>query len=279
MQILLHHFGANSIGFFEAWVYKSFMEAFRNHLQQEFMARSGRNPSYSLRAFALQIGMSHATLSTMISGKRKITKTAALKIAKSLGLSPNEMNQLIGEDSSKSNQNSIPYFILQNDAFSLISEWYYDAILELSLIKNIKIDSEVISKSLGITKIQAKLALETLERLDLLAKNENEEYVIQHQNTTNILDKDFTTTAQKKYQHSILEKSIEALGSIDRKERDHTSTTMAINKNDLPKVKELIQKFRYDLNNYLQRDNVKLNEVYQLQVSFFPVSQNSKCKE
>lgn len=250
------------------------MQEFRTYLQQEFVRRTTKNPSYSLRSFAQQVGMNHATLSSLISGKRKITPATIQKLAQALDLSPEEV-------ASFTRSKSIPndYFVLQQDAFVAMSDWYFDAILELALIPNFKLEPEVISTSIGITQLNAKIALETLERLELLDKDKSGKYKIRHQNSINILDSDFTSAANRKYQRSILEKSLEALNTIDRKNRDHTSTTIAIDKKDLPQAKELIQKFRHQLTDFLQIKNKKLNEVYQLQVAFFPLSQNFKLNE
>jgi len=249
------------------------MEQFRAYLQQEFVKRTTKNPSYSLRAFAQHLDINHATLSSLLSGKRTITKATIQKISRALDLSPEELARFM-ETSSITNSKTDNYFFIQQDAFACMSEWYFDAILELTLIPNFNLESKIISQSLGISNLQAKIALETLERLELLIKDANGKYKLQHKNSINILDSDFTSAANRKYQKSILIKSLEALEKTDRKMRDHTSTTMAINKNDLPKAKELIKRFRHDLNAYLQRAETKPDEVYQLQISFFPLTKN-----
>jgi uncharacterized protein (TIGR02147 family) len=242
------------------------------------MRRSGKNPRYSLRAFARSLGVNHATLSSILSGKRTITTDTFEKFAKTLGLEPKQVDAFKVLEKADGDDTPRSYYLLQQDAFNAISEWYYDAILELSLIPNFKLEPSVIAASIGITALQAKIALETLERLELLVREKSGRLKIQHQNSTNILDPDFTTAAQKKYQRSVLEKSQDALENIDRKLRDHTSTTMAIESKDLPEVKKLIQKFRHDLNAYLQRPKSKPDSIYQLQVSFFPLTANSNQK-
>ncbi len=249
------------------------MQTFKTYLQQEFVKRTAKNPSYSLRAFAQKLGLSHATLSSMMAGKRKITEQSFRKLAKALDMSPNELMRF--QSSNHSHESSANYFVIQQDAFAIMSEWYFDAILELSLIPSFRLEPAIIAKSIGITAMQAKIALETLERLELIFKDKNGNHKLQHQNSINLLDPDFTSAANRKYQKSVLEKSVDALETIDRKRRDHTSTTMAINIQDLPKAKELIQKFRHDLNAFMQREKVRPDEVYQLQVSFFPLTQNS----
>lgn len=248
------------------------MHDFRTYLQQEFVKRTAKNSAYSLRSFALQLGISHATLSSMLSGKRKITPASMQKIGKALNLGPAELQRFTDGMSPKAAAAS--YFMIQQDAFALMSEWYFDAILELSLIPHFRMEPVVIAQSLEITSVQAKIALDTLERLELLMKDPEGRYKLAHLNSVNILDSDFTSTANRKYQKSILEKSTEALEKVDRKKRDHTSTTMAINAKDLQKAKELIQKFRHELNAFLQRSESSPDEVYQLQISFFPLTQN-----
>ncbi len=168
---------------------------------------------------------------------------------------------------------------MQNDVFAFISDWYYDAILELSLLPRVNLEPKAIATLLNITSVQAAMALETLVRLELLNKDENGKLRLSYKNSSNILDPESTTAAQMKYQRSILEKSLESLDKIDRKKRDHTSTTMAINAKDLPAAKEIIKKFRHELNGFMQRDESALDSIYQLQVSFFPLSNDGDCHE
>lgn len=245
------------------------MKHFKHILQQEYLRRVGKNPHYSLRAFAQHLDVNHAILSMVLSGKRKITKAMVTKFSKNLGLSPVEVQKFIETEFTESEKD---FYLLQNDVFAFISEWYFDAILELTLIPQVNLNPKYISQILGITVFQATYGLELIERLGLLTKDQDGRYKLTYKNSTNILDPDTTTTAQRNYQKSVLEKSLEALESVDRKKRDHTSTTIAIHSKDLPRAKEIIKKFRYDLNTFMQRDESVLNEVYQLQVSFFPLT-------
>lgn len=247
----------------------SLMELFRKYIQHEFAERSRKNPSYSLRAFAQKLGINHATLSTILNGKRKLTRETALRLGQQLGLSPSELDSLLIEEKQTS---SLRYSVLQNDAFNRMADWYFDAILELTLIPDFPMSPKSISSALGISPLQATIALETLESLELLKLSANGAYELTNQNTTNILDPDYTSAANRKYQKAILSKSQEALDLCDRKERDHTSTTLAIDIRDLPRAKKIIAEFRANLSALLQSPEKAPNEVYQLQVSFFPLS-------
>jgi DNA-binding transcriptional regulator YdaS (Cro superfamily) len=56
------------------------------YLGREYRRRRERNPLYSLRAFARDLGCDHASLSQWIRGKRAITAASADQICGALGL-------------------------------------------------------------------------------------------------------------------------------------------------------------------------------------------------
>jgi uncharacterized protein (TIGR02147 family) len=238
------------------------MEEFRHQLQREFLRRTAQNPAYSLRAFAKQLKINHATLSTLLAGRRKITQATIERLGRAIGLGPAAI-QKYGQASQQD------YVQIEEDVFASLSNWYLDAILELTRIADFKLEPKNVARVLSISVVQAKLAIETLLRLKLI----DQKMRLSHSHTTNILDPEFTSVAQRQLQKAILQKSLEAVDQVSRTRRDHSSVTMAVNTNDMPKVKELIQKFRRDLDRFVQREGTEPDEVYQLQVSFFPLSQ------
>lgn len=241
------------------------MDNFRQRLQREFVRRTSRNPNYSLRAYANYLRIHHATLSTLMSGKRKITRSTATKLCKALGLTPAETERYCGEQQTG-------YVDLRDEAFASISEWYYDAILVLSEIDGFVVKPKEIARALEISPLQAKLALETLLRLKLLEKTGEGSLKPTHVNTTNLLAADYTSTANRKHQQDLLNKSIAAIDAIPRDQRDHTSMVFAMDKNDLPEIKKLIARFRRELDKFAGRPGARREEVFQLQVSLFPLS-------
>jgi transcriptional regulator with XRE-family HTH domain len=55
-------------------------------LDREYGRRKGRNPRYSLRAFARDLGCDHSTLSQWMRGKRPVSDEAAAQLCDALGL-------------------------------------------------------------------------------------------------------------------------------------------------------------------------------------------------
>ncbi|NUM87811.1 MAG: TIGR02147 family protein, partial [Bdellovibrionales bacterium] len=248
------------------------MELFRQRLVHEYRERKAKNGRYSLRSFAEHSGVYHGTLSQLLSGKRKISLKAAKSIGARLGVNPAELRDLLQKsfDQSIGGDQSTPYHLLHQDTFQAMADWHYDAILELATLPGVKLTANAISTALDIGVVEAREALLTLERLELLRKDASGRLTPTNQTTTNILDPDFSSAAMRKLQARLLEKSREALERIPRDRRDHTSLTVAMDPRDLPAAKRLAEKFRRDLNRLAQRRPGR--EVYQLQISLFPLS-------
>src|SRR5688572_29404383 len=68
---------------------------YRLWLAEELAERTRRNPAYSLAAFSKSLGLSAPTLSQVLSGKRPLSRKAALKIVSRCGFSPDESNSFL----------------------------------------------------------------------------------------------------------------------------------------------------------------------------------------
>jgi len=138
-------------------------------LQREYLKRKGKNPAYSLRAFAKFLGIGVASLSSFLAGKRNLSKKNMMKIATRLGLSPMDL-EFFTSEAGKKGPEDIERLQLQQDAFHLISDWYHYAILELSSIKSHKNSPAWVASKLGISEMEASLAIDRLEKMGLLSK-------------------------------------------------------------------------------------------------------------
>lgn len=245
---------------------------FRLFLQSELTRRCSSNPSYSLRAYARSLGIAPSALSSILSGSRPITEKTKLRLGFALGLSVEEIKRFHGGRRSVSKGPKLRFQQLALDTYAVISDWYHYAILELIHLETFKPDPRWISKRLGITVTEVKIAVERLQRVGLL-KVDRDVWIdtTPDGHATNIQG-DLTSVASRKLQRQVLEKSIRALDELPTSVRNHTSMTMAINPEDIPEAKERIATFRRDLCAFLER-NKKPSEVYQLAVSFYPLTQ------
>lgn len=249
---------------------------FRLYLQDELLKRCRNNSSYSLRSFARSIQINPSSLSRILRGQRAISETIKEKLGCRLGLSPVELTQFkttpVKRDSNYTSvsNSTMDFNQLSLDVFSVISDWYHYAILELTYLHHFKSDPKWIARTLGITVSEVHVAKERLTRLGILKITKKGTWVNHSGNHTNISE-DMKASAYRKLQKQVLEMAIKALEEVPIEQRDQSSLTVAIHTKRLPAAIERITQFRREFNSFLEQDS-KRDHVYQLGISFYPVT-------
>lgn len=246
---------------------------FRLFLQQELVRRCRENRNYSLRAFARHLNLEPSFLSKLLRGERNITVPMFQKLADRLLLEPQTHREFVKSIEARAPRRGpkpeADLFELSADQFQVIADWYHYAILELLLLESFQPDPRWVARALDISPAEVNAALERLERVGLLARDESGWKSVNENNTTT--GSAFTTVAFRKLQRSVLEKAIAALETVPLEKRDQSSITMAIDSRKLPEAKKRIQKFRRELMQFLQSEG-KADQVYHLSVSLYPVT-------
>lgn len=248
---------------------------YRMILKDELDLRCRKNPNYSLRSFARALGVDAAGLSRVLNGKTGLGLRSAKKISGRLGFDPVQREHflssvVLGERSASLQAvqgQEHQQMRLDQEAFKVISSWYHYAILELSCCAGFKPQPRWIAAQLGISMLEAKLALERLLELELLRKQGHTLLKTNRQMTTSNLQT--TTGAHRQHQKQMLEKSVEALELVPLHKRDHRGMTMAIDPAKIPYAKKAINEFIHKLCSELETGQQK--QVYQLAVSLFPL--------
>jgi transcriptional regulator with XRE-family HTH domain len=124
---------------------------YRELLNSELVRRKKRNPLYSLRSFARDLGISPAALSQSLSYKRELSKTNLSKVVDRLAVAPKDAKNFLETRKKKSNPLGDDQFrLLLDDQFKLISDWYYIAILTLAETRSASSDPIKLAKHFGI---------------------------------------------------------------------------------------------------------------------------------
>ena len=152
--------------------------AVQNVLRKKFLEIQTRNPSYSVRAFSIKLGLHASATNEIMKGERRVSCKLAERIADRLLLDPSERTSILkffqptvkrpaARRSTYEEEKEIgsDYLKLTADQFELISNWIHFGILSLVKTKNFDSSPSSISERLGITEKQASDALERLERL------------------------------------------------------------------------------------------------------------------
>ncbi len=245
----------------------------RAELQREFVKRRKSNRSYSLRAYAKYLDVDQSLLSKLMNGQRTISTTIAEKITPKLKIKPSEA---AGFFYPFNTSESIQYQQMADDQVSVLAEWSHFAILELIKTKNFKMDIKWISDRLDLHPTEIQESIERLLRMGYLKIEKNKVVLLKPNN--NWTNTAATTVARQELQKSLLAKAQVAVEDVEFQKRDHGSLTVAVRKDRVLEFKEKLQKIRDELDAYFQpsADDGKYDEVYQLTVSFFPLTKETK---
>jgi uncharacterized protein (TIGR02147 family) len=256
-------------------------ESTRTWLETEFARRRQKNSRYSLRMFARQLTVPSGRLSELVSGRRRMSEELGARIATRLLLPPEERDLFLQlarqERSPKTAAKETVFRPLDSDAFHAIADWYHFAILSLMETDDYTHDPAWIAKRLNISPIQARGALERLERLELIREKANGRWEPMQEGVTTTHD--LESVALRISHRQTIAQTLEALDTVPLEQRDVTSMTMAIDRKRLPRAKQMIKKFRRELSTFLESGDCK-DEVYNINIQLVPltVSTNGEKK-
>jgi len=231
---------------------------YRDILKRVFASRAARNGSYSLRAFARDIGLSPASLSLVLNQEQGLSRVSAQRIGERLGLSEGEREllcDLVESEHARGRKqrelaqirlrkHDIAGTTLQLEVFQVMSDWYHFAILELTMVQGFESSAKWIGQALGIGEKVAALAIERLLKLEML---EEVDGILRQ--TTGFLatPSGIPSDALKKFHQQILRKAEEALYCQSVDERDFAAVVFPLRSADLPWAKQRLKEFRREI--------------------------------
>ncbi len=248
--------------------------SYRSLLMTELVRRVNANSAYSLRRFADQLGVSPATLSGVLGGKRRLSLKTAARLCTKLALSPQTAAQFCDSVAAEQSNMATPivaanpeYLSLSEDTFQLMADWYHYAILELTFVKGATADPKWYARKLNLSNTQAIDAIERLKRIGLLEVRRGQ---FVKTNVRTASPDGLASSAVRKRHAQVLSKAMESLNAHSVAERDFSAMTMAIDPELLPEAKKRIAAFRRELCEFLESG--KRTRVYELSLQLFPLS-------
>jgi len=248
----------------------------KNLLLQELARRQTRNSSYSLRAFARDLGVGATTLSDVLADKRSLSRSNLGKVMEKLLVSPIEKEKLWNDykDNISRPHEIDDQTVLEEDVFRLIADWQYLAVWSLAKLKENKARPEWVAKRLGIKREEAEDAIERLIRLKLVKKVQGRLVRISDSLNTTV---DIPSVAIRKHHSQNLRLAEDSLHNVPVEFREFGSVTMAVNPEKLSAAKQILIKTRKKIADLLETGDV--SEVYTLSFQLFPLTQLQRNKE
>ena len=234
-------------------------------LLHELTSRKNRNASYSLRAFARDLGVSPAALSQYLLRKRELSKKNRQLVIDRMKLSP--LEQKAFQQGRVVSAKVETHELMQEDTFKLIGDWVSLAILNLARLRHNSAKPALIAARLGISTEEATDVIKRLIRLELVEIQDSRLVRTKRPFATTT---DVPSGAIKKFHLSVLHKAEQALLTLPVEERDITAITMPTDPAKLAEAKEILKRTRRRIASLVSTPEA--SEVFVLSIQLFPVT-------
>lgn len=258
---------------------------YRKLLKDLFEEQKLKNKHFSYRILGDIVGFTSAGFFTKIlQGTVNISPKNALSFAKAFHLSKLEtryFEQLVLFNQAKTHEERRYYFeqliaarrtkikTITDIQYELFSEWYYVAIRELLDFYPFYGDYKELSSLLmpNIQPGEAKKAVETLERLDLIHKHPDGYY----EKTEQVLStgESWMSIAITNFQMKTAELAKDAIQNYPKEIREFSTLTLSISQETFESIRERVKCFRQELLQIAKQDT-QADRVYHLNVHLFP---------
>jgi uncharacterized protein (TIGR02147 family) len=246
-------------------------------LKEDFSRRQRKSSSYSMRAFARDLGVHHAALSAILSGKRGLPLKSSQHVIEKLGLGPKErtlfFDSLFKAKSHLDNLKIDPNderLILDESYFTVIAEWEHYAILTMFDLDNFTPEISVMAKRLRISETRVSVVLNNLVTCGLLSPDKDG--ILEKSQPKVRTTEDVTSTALKHSHLDTLELGKKKLEEVDVIFRDFSSANWAVDPEKIPEAKIIIREFRQKMASLFKEGNK--TEVFQLAIQLYPLTQS-----
>ncbi len=263
--------------------------SYREILKSAFESRCVRNPRYSLRAFARDIGVSAPRLSNVLNGRFGFSKASALTIGCKIGLQGSDLEffcDLVESEHARSALQRLAaqqrlesflrkYEIISEDQFAFISDWVHLAVLELAKTTDGSLSISNAVQRLGATDQEVRSALERLVRLGKLVADDagGEIYRLQLKADLFANPAGVPSQAVRSFHSQLIEKARAAVDSQSSEKRSLGALVVSIDEADFPHYLKLLDRFHEEFDLLASRSKSP-QKVYALSTQFFSLEQS-----
>ncbi|MBI4042791.1 MAG: TIGR02147 family protein [Deltaproteobacteria bacterium] len=264
--------------------YRSFLLAYADDAKKA-------NPHWTYGIWAKRLGLKDtSSITKIVRGQRHPGPELTDQLIKNLGFDVKRaqyfrdlihlqkvkkdprLSLLLLEKMSKNHPQAVSR-ILDDETFSLISNWYCTAIREMVRLDHFFEDPKWVSRQLHfkVTPTQASRALDLLFKVDLLKRDRNGKLQITDKRFAT--QNDYASEAIKRYHEAMLDNAKLAIRKIPVERRDFQASVLTMNFDSISEAKELIRQFKDSFCRLLEKE--KGDGTFQIQIQFFPLTKES----
>lgn len=266
---------------------------YREYLRALYAHFKKNDPRFSHRFFSKMAGLGgQSYLRMVMTGQRNLSQKSASSFARAFGLGRSESryfealvyyNQAITDDEKNHYQDIMMGLRpktrmrgLEKDQYEYFTDNLYVVLREMTALPDFNEDPQWIAQALRSHPMTTQItaALKTLERLKLLVRDKSGK--LKHSGKTLKNPPEIPSAEVLNYHRHILSQGRDLIMTSPRGEWDLLSITLPIRKESIRPVMEILKRAAQEVVDHVNQGNKKFEEVYQLNMQFFPMTQVSK---
>ncbi|MBN1128951.1 MAG: TIGR02147 family protein [Chitinispirillaceae bacterium] len=255
-------------------------------LRDFYEENRNKHPFFSYRYFGQKVGVDAGNLVKILQGKRHLSPAGVKRFIEFARFSGREAKYfetlVLFRKAKKEQDNKILFeklmaiqrvdpYRLEPMQYEFYREWYNTALLAILHVFPVKDDYKALSAMTrpAISARQAKESCELLLRLNLVRRAQDGTLVP----TNNMITtgERWKSIAIRSFQEQALQLAMEAFNRFNPEERDISTVTIAVTKDDLDEIKRLTSEYRRTVLQIASASD-KADRVYQLNMQLFPLS-------
>lgn len=259
---------------------------YREYFSALFNYHKAISPVFSHRYIVSKAGFkSPNSLKNVINGERNLSVEGVQRFAAAFKLEEKEkayLEILVKFNTVKSQQKKEHYLAellklrnvslpvgLKNEQMEILNAWYHVAVREITALPDFKNSPLWISRILEppISRKDAAGSLKLLKKLGFIRKTdkgwEPVDQVMQS-------DPEVFHVYASIFHREMIKLGMESISRFPHKLREISATTLRLCRDDIPKIKKMLQDFRRQLLDFAAGTQ-DIDQVYQLNFQFFPL--------
>lgn len=270
---------------------------FRTFLSDFLAEKREKNPHFSDRMVAYNLGCNPGFFNRILKGKRNLSSQYVLKLVDILKFNAKQKRyfELLVSFNQAKKQIEKDHFFRQLDLFrtskiketavaqyAMYSEWFYVVLRELINIIPCKTISDETCRLLAkyfnprVTPDQVRQALTTLCDLGLLAKNKNGIFSAKERFITS--GTEIPQVVVNRVLMQFMELAMLAIDRFARQERSLSTLTFSVSEKGFEKIREKLDQYRREILSVVNEEKEGVDRVCHLNMNLFPVTQPYKGK-
>jgi uncharacterized protein (TIGR02147 family) len=243
------------------------------------------NPAFSQRAFARKLGVAPGFLNEVLAGKKNLSNQTAFKLAARLELSREETEvfcalvqleltrdldarrKIIERLRGLNLDGQVPAD-LSVEVFAAIADWYHVAIRNLVELDGARLTPAEAARRLGITELEAELALDRLLKLELIERNEAKPSGYSRTEPHSWIESQAPNGALRRFHRQMLAKAMESLETQSNAEKVVATHTLAVPDAAFAEADRLIDEFLLKMAKLAELPGPR-TQVYHLGLQYF----------